>query len=141
MTRSPLLTCLVVIAACGGKPATPDTIQTTGGEGDGNGSGVACEPGRCLEDISKLIAERRTDARTCYDTARKRDPSLQGKIVINFAIDSAGVVAETTQGLQDGQIEDPEVVACVGEVIKSVRFPASPGGRTSRAYHRFEFTP
>jgi hypothetical protein len=150
MGRIVLYASLVVfLGACGSKTAKQDTTPVGGGggdsgggdSGDGDGDTAKCEPGRCLEDISKLIAERRPDARACYDNARKRDPKLQGKIIINFAIDSEGMVGETSQGMQDGQIEDQEVVACVTEVIKTVRFAASATGRTTRAYHRFEFSP
>jgi hypothetical protein len=68
--RSILASLLVVASACGGKtkqePVGPDT-----GSGDEQ---VACEPGRCLPDISKAVAERRDDARKCYEEGRKRDP-------------------------------------------------------------------
>ena len=127
-----------LLGACG-KSAKTDTTPTGGGEPTSDAP--PCEPGRCLENISAQIAERRGDARACYDTARKRDPKLAGKVIINFAIDSEGGVGETSQGMQDEQIEDPELVACVSEVIKTVRFAQSPAGKTTRAYHRFEFTP
>lgn len=136
-----LLASLALVGACGGgkKADTTPTAETaTGGD---TSDAPACEPGRCLEDISSAIAERRTDARACYDAARQRDPKLAGKIIINFAIDSEGVVGETSQGMQEGQLEDPEVVACVSAVIQGVRFAPSPKGKTTRAYHRFEFSP
>lgn len=131
----------VLIGACGNKPAKTDTTPTGGADGEATGDAPKCETGRCLEDISAQIAERRSDARACYDAARKRDAKLAGKIIINFAIDSEGMVGETSQGMQDEQIVDEEVVACVSEVIKTVRFAKSPAGKTTRAYHRFEFSP
>lgn len=130
MARTHLAALLVALAACGGSPKAS-------GASDGPAQ-ATCEPGRCLEDISKLIGERKADTRACYDAARTRAPTLAGKIVINFAIDSEGVVGEASQGMQDDQIQDAELVACVSEVIKTVRFPASPSGKTTRAYHRFE---
>lgn len=126
----------VLLGACSGKSKTAEPTSPADGTPD-----TQCEPGRCLEDISKNISERRADARACYEAGLKRVPTMQGKIIINFAIDSEGVVGETSQGMQDGQIEDPEVVACVSEVIKTVRFAGSPKGKTTRAYHRFEFSP
>jgi hypothetical protein len=133
--RSILASLLVLAAACGGK-----TKQEPVGPGSGDDQ-ASCEPGRCLPDISKAIGERRDDARKCYEDGRKRDPKLAGKIIINFAIDAEGVVGETSQGMQDGQIEEPGVVECLSQVIKTVRFAASPKGKTTRAYHRFEFAP
>ncbi len=135
--RSLLASLLVLASACGGK-TKQEPVDPAGG---GSGEQVACEPGRCLEDISKAIAERRDDARKCYEEGRKRDPKMEGKVIINFAIDDKGVVGETSQGMQDGQIEEIGVVECVSEVIRTVRFAASPKGKTTRAYHRFEFAP
>ncbi len=139
----------VLLSACGGGKKT-DTSTTptgggdgvsTGGGGDAGDGAQTCEPGRCLDDIKRLIAERKTDSRGCYDAARKRNPGLAGKVIINFAIDSEGVVGETAQGIQDGQLQDQELVACLSAVINTVRFAASPKGKTTRAYHRFEFSP
>lgn len=141
MARTSVLPALfLLLASCSGK-SKPPVVTSGGEEGGADGPATGCEPGRCLEDISRLIAERKSDSRACYDNARKRDPKLEGKIIINFAIDSEGVVGETSQGMQDGQIEDQEVVTCVSEVIKTVRFAKSPAGKTTRAYHRFEFGP
>jgi len=132
--RALLPSILVVAAACGGK-----TKQEPVGPGGGEQSN--CEPGRCLEDISKAIGERRDETRKCYDEGRKRDPKMEGKVIINFAIDDQGVVGETSQGMQDGQIEEIGVVACLSEIITTVKFAASTKGKTTRAYHRFEFAP
>ncbi len=128
----------VVVAACSSTPK--QTVAPTDGDGGTDGSEQAsCEPGRCLEDISKAIGERRDDARKCYDEGLARDPKLPGLLVINFAIDAEGVVGETSQGMQDAQLTDQQVVDCVSEVIKGVRFAKSAKGKTTRAYHRFEF--
>lgn len=139
MARTFLVVSLAVLVGACGKAAKTDTTPTGGGRAATDST--RCEPGRCLEDISRLVAERKTDSRACYDAGRKRDPKMHGKVIINFAIDSEGGVGETEQGMQEEQIEDAELVTCLGEVIKTIRFPASPGGKTARAYHRFELTP
>ena len=136
-SRGGLAIAFVVLAACSGKPKqTP--VEPAGGDGEG-GDQASCEPGRCLDDISKAVGDRREDARKCYDEGRKRDPKLPGLLVINFAIDSEGVVGETSQGMQDEQLTDQQVIDCVSEVIRGVRFGKSTKGKTTRAYHRFEF--
>jgi hypothetical protein len=117
------------------KPAsqTSDTTKDSGEAG--------CEPGRCLEDIAKLVKERRPAARACYDEAAKANPALpSGRIIINFRIDESGDVIETSQGMQDNQIEDEGVVACIGNVIEQIKFGKSSTGKTTRAYHEFEFS-
>jgi hypothetical protein len=128
---------VLALAACHGKSSS-----TTGGaEGGGGGDDSAgqCEPGRCLEDISKALGEHRTESRACYDTAAKATPNLAGRIIINFRIDAEGNVTETSQGMQDDQIQDETLVTCVSDVIKKTSFAPSKKGKTTRAYHQFEF--
>ncbi len=130
---------LSLAAACGGG-GKQEVVQPTVAPVDGDAQ-AQCEPGRCLADISQAIGEHRPEARACYDDARKQNPTLEGKVFINFAIDSEGVIVETSQGMQDNQLADQPVVDCVSEVIKKVRFAKSAKGKTTRAYHRFEFSP
>lgn len=59
---------------------------------------------------------------------------------MNFEIDREGRIAEPTQSMKDGQLEDAEVVACIGGILKGIKFAPSAAGKTTRAYHVFEFT-
>ncbi len=127
----------VGLGACGGKgkPAT------TTPEDSGSGDDTACEPGRCLPDISARVEDRRPEARACYDEALKRVPELKGRLIINFEINPDGTVADASQSAQDDQIMDEEVVACIADVIKGITFAKSERGKRSRAFHRYEFNP
>jgi hypothetical protein len=115
--------CLALLA-CGSssKPAATTTTTTTDSSG--------CAPGRCLEDISKVVAEHKPEARKCAGTAN-------GRVIINFKIGQDGSVEEAEQGMQDDQISDPAVVACLTDIVKNIKFAASE--KTTRAYHQFEF--
>lgn len=115
--------CLFLLA-CGAssKPAT------TGGPA----SDSDCDPGRCLDDISKVIADRKPEARACARSAK-------GRVIINFKIDKNGNVEEADQGMQEGQISDQEVVGCLVDLVKTIEFAPSPQGKSTRAYHQFEF--
>jgi hypothetical protein len=123
---------IALIAACGGGG------HGAGGTGTGPNEG-GCEPGRCLGDISRTIGEHKAEARACFEAGRKKQPKLAGQLVINFEIDAAGSVVDTSQGMQDGQLDDAEVVACVSAVVKKIKFPKSAAGKSTRGYHRFEF--
>jgi hypothetical protein len=124
----------LAFAGCGG-PAKPATSSTTEAGGD-----AGCEPGRCLPDISRTVLARRAEARACVDSGRTRDPQLSGTLlVIKFEIDPDGRVVDASQGSQEDQIEDAEVVDCVIGVIRELAFQASAKGKSTRAYHRFEF--
>lgn len=132
-----MLVCLLAVAACHGG-ATP-TTPTGGGGGGDNGGGGSCEPGRCLPDIARQISAHRDETRGCFDIAKASNDKLKGRLIINFRIDSNGEVTETSQGMQEDQIQDETLVACISEVIKKVKFPASAAGKSTRAYHQFEF--
>jgi len=93
-----------------------------------------CEPGRCLEDISKVISAHKAESRACA-----KDKKVAGRVIINFTIDADGKVGEATQGMQDDQIQDGHLVDCLTTVVKGITFATSPKKKTTRAYHRFEF--
>jgi hypothetical protein len=139
-----MLVCLLAVAAChgGAKSGTTPTGGGGGGGDDGGGGGGgsgACEPGRCLPDIAKQISAHRDETRGCFDIAKASNDKLKGRLIINFRIDKNGEVTETSQGMQDDQIQDEGLVSCISEIIKKVKFPASTAGKATRAYHQFEF--
>jgi hypothetical protein len=124
--------CLVLaLAACGGK-AKPATTSH---------EGVTCEPGRCLEDFARQIRERKPETRACYDAMLTQKPGVGGRVIINFRVGPEGNVMETSQGMQDDQISDDSLVMCLGIVLESITFGKSSAGKTTRAYHEFEFSP
>ncbi|HUQ01812.1 MAG TPA: AgmX/PglI C-terminal domain-containing protein [Kofleriaceae bacterium] len=125
---------LGLVTACGGK-----TKSTTTPDDSGSGDDTACEPGRCLPDISARVEDRRPEARACYEEGLKRLPDLEGRLIINFEINPDGTVADASQSAQDDQIMDEEVVACIADVIKGITFAKSERGKRSRAFHRYEF--
>ena len=125
---------LALIFACGGHPTPPPATSGSGG-GD-------CEPGRCLENISEVVGSHKTESRACYDKARQREPKLgAGRVIINFSIDKDGAVLDATQGMQEDQLQDEQMVSCLAELVKSIKFAKSAKGKSTRAYHRFEFSP
>jgi hypothetical protein len=126
-----VLVIAAVAAGCGGskqaKVADP-------GETD-------CEPGRCLADVSAAVEQHRPAARQCYEDGYRREPTLQGRLIINFEIDASGAVVDASQSAQGDQIEDEQVVACIADVIKGITFQPSAKGKSTRAFHRYEFNP
>lgn len=135
--RASVLLILVAAAGCGGSKSAAGPAEP---EGEAIG-GEECEPGRCMEDISALVKERRPDARLCYEAGHLRDPSLRGRLIMNFEIDESGTVVDASQSAQDDQIADEEVIACVADVIKGITFAPSKRGKSTRAFHRYEFAP
>lgn len=125
---------LLIAAGCGGAP------RSSGGGGTG-GDDTACEPGRCLEDFAKAVEADRGQARTCYDANVAPATTDGGRVVINFEVGPDGTVVDASQAMREGQVTDPAVVDCIINVVKAVKFAASPAGKTTRAFHTFDFAP
>lgn len=122
------------------------TVAIAGGCKSGKGPAAAdegdeCEPGRCLADISAAVEAHRPEARTCYEAGHAVEPTLEGRVIINFEIDATGAVVDASQSAQENQIEDEAVVGCITDVILRITFPASAKGKTTKAFHRYEFKP
>ena len=120
------LLCLIV-ACSGSKPAPTQP-------------GSDCEPGRCLADISKVVSVQRPAAKACYEAGLKRDPAIKGgRIIVNFDIDPEGATSSVAQSTKSDQIEEADTVACVVDIVKQLKFAKSAKGKTTHAYHAFEF--
>lgn len=139
MSRSAGFLFALAIGCGGGKPAATTTTSTAPATGGGGNGSASCEPGRCLDDISAAVSAHKAEARACYEQGLEHKAGMAGKVFINFTIDAKGHVTETSQGMQDDQITQAEVVDCIRKVVEKITFPASPAGKTTRAYHRFEF--
>ena len=135
MTRQVLVLLLV---SCGGSAKQRSSGPVENGEHGDTAQGN-CERGRCMDDISRVIQDHRTQTRACYDKGVKGKPGVEGRLIVNFKIDAAGAVEDASQGMQDNQITDPAIVDCVIDVVKHLEFAKSDSGKTTRAYHLFEF--
>jgi len=130
---------VVLLALSCSSPAKPPAEPVERPPADDAPQG-SCEPGRCMDDISRAIQERRDQTRACYDKGVKGKPGIEGRLIINFKIDADGTVEDASQGMQENQITEAAVVDCVVAVIKHLKFGKSPTGKTTRAYHLFEFS-
>ncbi len=128
-TRAGVLILAVTLGCGGKKPSATGPAEPADD----------CEPGRCLEDISGRVEDRRPEARACYEAGHAVDPTLEGRVVINFEIDPSGTVVDASQSAQDEQITDEAVVECIVEVIKGIKFAESGRGKSTKAFHRYEF--
>jgi hypothetical protein len=134
-TRSIILALIVV--GCGGGPKSDSS--TTGGGGGGGGD-TSCEPGRCLDDIGSAFDRDPSAGRACYDGGTDPAFAAGGRVVINFEIGPDGAVVDASQAMREGQITEQAVVDCLIGVVKGVTFAPSKAGKSTRAFHTFEFS-
>lgn len=67
----------------------------------------------------------------CYDAGLRKNPNLQGRVVVRFVIDRYGLASNVGGG---GDLPDGEVVSCVTRVFYGLRFPAPRAGIATVSY-------
>ncbi len=79
------------------------------------------------KDVLRTMGPAKAKAQACFRAGVKRDPSTSGEVKIRFVITNAGAVRVWKD---DGSsMSDSEVTDCVGNLIKTLKFPKqkSPG--------------
>lgn len=108
--------------------------RVSGGKSTATGGTGMLNP----EDVSKEIKRRMGAIRGCYEQALKRNPTLQGKIVIEFTISGIGRVSRAKCVVDE--VDDPAVCSCIESTFLRFRFPPPEGGEASFE-NPFVFTP
>ena len=62
----------------------------------------------------------------CYNQARQSTPSLHGKVTLRINVNEAGAVL-LVDAAPGGSANDPGLVSCLGDALRSLKFP-KPGG-------------
>ena len=75
----------------------------------------------------------------CYESALRREPALEGKVSVRFAVIRNGYVkgvrvVENTTG-------NTSVEHCVAKVVRALRFPRRRNGKSVRFTFPFVFSP
>jgi len=76
--------------------------------------------------IAKVVRGRMKMVQDCYERELKRDPSLAGKIEIEFTIDEEGRVVEAV--VANNKMGSDAVGECIVSRLKRWRFPKPEGG-------------
>jgi hypothetical protein len=78
------------------------------------------------EAVAKVVNQHLQEVRGCYERALLKDPSLSGKVVLEWSISTAGrVVSAKTKSstLRNGEVE-----GCILNYLKTWQFPLAHGG-------------
>lgn len=89
-------------------------------------------------EIQAVVRSGRKAMAKCYEDARKRDASLTGKMLLEFAIDGDGRVVSSALGKGSTLVESG-LTACVLGGVDELRFPAS--GKKATVTYPIEMTP
>jgi|GEM_PF-2025315 len=108
------------------QPAAPLSPKTTA---------IASHWGR--HSIVQVIRKNVAHFKRCYEQALKSRPGLEGRVVMSFAIQAAGDVAEAR--VKSTTLQAPEVEACLLRHFQALRFPAPPQGKPVRVTYPLKF--
>ncbi len=74
--------------------------------------------------LSRWLNQRKPAVQSCYERELKRAPTLQGRMVIRFAVDVRGHVARV--GFEDDTLHSPAVQQCITTVMRAWVLPFQP---------------
>jgi hypothetical protein len=151
--RRPILLFVALFACGGGEPQKPPPQTVTlpqpadAGSASSVGNTLGEEPqsnpvgerdggavGTLSRDvIQKTVRAGLPRAKLCYESALRKEPGLKGRVLTRFVIDPSGHVS-SAQSTDQTTMPNPDVVACVVGVFKSLVFPPPEGGSVTVAY-------
>lgn len=139
--RRHLAFALVATTACGGgaapasaptpaaPPPTPPTSST-----DAPRNGTLSAP-----VIQRVVRAGFDRFRICYEDGLRRNPRLQGRVLVSFVIGRTGEVETTADAGSD--IPDPQVTRCVVAGFRELTFPPPEGDGPVSVVYPIIFNP
>lgn len=101
------------------------------------------------EAVQRALRERLATTKKCYEEGLKRDPKLEGRVLVRLVIGLEGKVTEASPATADAAktadvltpgdapvpaMPDAKVTACVVEVLRQATFPKPDGGPVTVVY-------
>ncbi len=84
------------------------------------------DEGLTKEEVAKVIHSHMNEIRYCYESAILADPSLAGKVVVDFKIGAQGVVGAAQTA--ENTMNNTQVGGCLVGKLKNWKFPQPRGG-------------
>ena len=95
------------------------------------------DEGLTKEEVAKVIHSHMNEIRYCYESAILKDPTLAGKVLIDFKINANGVVPSA--GIAENSISDGQVGNCLTNKLRTWKFPQPRGGVVVAVSYPFIF--
>jgi len=84
------------------------------------------DEGLTKEEVAKVIHSHMNEIRYCYESAILADPSLAGKVLVDFKIGAQGSVG--TAAAAENTMNNTQVGGCLVGKLKNWKFPQPRGG-------------
>ncbi len=89
--------------------------------------------------IRRIVRAHINEVRYCYNQGLVKNPSLSGKVTIDFTIDATGKVS--TSSVASETISDSKVSECIAKAVKRWKFPKPTGGGVVKVTYPFSLEP
>lgn len=84
------------------------------------------EEGLTKEEVGRVIHAHMSEVRYCYETAMIRNPSVEGKLMIDFTIGGNGRIKSASP--KESSLKDPALDDCIVRRLTRWEFPLPKGG-------------
>ncbi len=108
------------------KTEEDESKKTVGGTYKGPAGCSGQCSGSAGADLVNALSVRAAGARSCYNTALRRNANLEGKMTVNLRVSPSGAVCSTS--VSNNTLGDPAVAACVKAQFRASQFPKPSGG-------------
>ena len=113
-----------------------------GGKGgthiEAGGAEEAFEGSMDREAIKRVVQRHLKQLRACYNRVLDKNPSAQGKVVLNWTILAKGRVGKARS--VNSEISNKKMLNCMTRRLKAWKFPAPPDGQVGDITYPFIFT-
>jgi hypothetical protein len=92
-----------------------------------------------LQPIIDVMVTNKDKYRACLDGWGKSNPGRELKVTLSIQLDKEGGLTGSAFKADETDVVDKPMEACMADVAKSLKFPASPNGQPTRYNHRFVF--
>ena len=93
---------------------------------------VRIRGGMSREAVKRVIQQHLDEITYCYETALIANPSIKGKITMEWKIRMSGAVGEVR--IKSSTVKSPEIYSCIKSAIKTWRFPKPVGNEVVVSY-------
>ena len=93
---------------------------------------VRIQGGMSREAVKRVIEQHLDEITYCYETALISNPSIKGKITMEWKILMSGTVGEIR--IKSSTVKSPEIYGCIKSAIKTWQFPRPTGNEVVVSY-------
>jgi hypothetical protein len=88
--------------------------------------------------IRRIVRAHLNEVRSCYNAGLSRNPNLEGRVTVQFAIIGSGVVSSSV--VQENTTKDDATANCIAKAVKRWKFPRVGKGGTALVSYPFLLT-